>query len=152
MLLCVLRFANDLRTRVFSFRSDGSDKRSCCKTTCARAYSSASIIIEQNGTHRYGRPLYFTKAKHLRAILHAMYFFLSFFFILFYAPYRTQIRAFFGDAGARVYVSLLDVPRCLPFYRDISKAFRISWTIREMFSRDHLQLVVHVFRATARCI
>lgn len=65
---------------------------------CARAHVYERVDnYRANGTHRYGRPLYFTKAEHLRAILHAM-FFLSLFFILFCAPYRTQIRAFFGDA------------------------------------------------------
>lgn len=143
MLLCVLRFANDLRTRfVFSFRSDGSDKRSCCKTTCARARAHVYERVDNYRAKRH-TPLWsaavFHKSRAFTGDSPRHVFFLSlFFFILFCAPYRTQIRAFFGDAGARVYVSLLDVPRCLPFYRDISKAFRISWTIREMFSRDHL--------------
>lgn len=123
---------------MFFVSLNGSDKRSCCKTTFTRARTYVYERVDNyraNGTLLWSAAV-FHKSRAFTGDSPRHIFFLSlsfclFFFILF-PLYQTQIRAFFGDE-ASVYVSLLDVPRCLPFYRDISKAFRISWTIREMF-------------------
>ena len=107
---------------------DGSDKRSCCKTMCTRecAHTSAHTRVDNYRANRHtvmGSRCILQKPS-IYGRFSTPCIFLFFFFILF-PQHQTQIRAFFGD-GTGVYVSLLDVPRCLPFYRDISKAFRIS--------------------------
>lgn len=135
-LLCMSR----LRIRVFFFSffisPDRSDKGSCCKMYICASASSASKLPSKRSHPRYGRSLHFTKAPR-RAFANNFLHSSAYFFLLFSVSrrYSAQMRAFFGDgSNAYTYVLLLNVPRCLLFYRDISRAFRISWTIREMFS------------------
>lgn len=112
----------------FARQYNRSHKRLCRETI---GKFSASIIIEQAVTPL--RSAVFYKApKHVPTIFYTRRVFHVLFFSPFSSrePYKTQMSAFFVDGFAYM---LPDVPRCLPFYRDISKAFRISLTIREAF-------------------
>lgn len=122
---CACYDSRTICVSMFFVSLDGSDKRSCCKTT--RTYERVDNYRAKRRNVMVGRRISQKPSIYGRFSTPGVFF--SFFFPILF-PYQTQIRAFFGDG---VYVSLLDVPRCLPFYRDISKAFRISWTIREMF-------------------
>lgn len=107
----------------FTRQHNGSNKRSCCKII---SKLSALIIIEQAVI-----PLWliavFCKAYTDNFFTRGVHSLLYFFFPRSVLAHRIKPKWVHSSlTGSRITFSLPNVPRCLPFYRDISKAFWIS--------------------------